>query len=309
MVFLKFAICDMLGFIGGSFRLVIDNGQPSPTALTAAAARAAHLIVDRDPRIFSDPLAGTLLGDRAGEFISFHRAHGGHVVLRGARAAVTTRSRYTEDRLAESVGRGTGQYVVLGAGLDSFAFRSPWGEQVRVFEVDHAATQEWKRERLAAAGLRGPGHLTFVAVDFEHHSLAGPLIEAGFDPCQPAFFSWLGVTMYLTLEAIGQTLAVIGDFAAGTEIIMEYMVPENLRDGAGQEYVELVSPAAAQHGEPWLTFLSPQQVSGLLHEHGFDVIEHARQRDTIDPALWQRDDALHPFELSMLTHAKARGTP
>jgi O-methyltransferase involved in polyketide biosynthesis len=104
---------------------VIANGQPSLTALTAAAARAAHLIVDNEPVIFADTLAQAMLGERAEELISYHRAHGTHPVLAGARAQVTCRSRYAEDRLAEAIGRGIGQYVLLGAGLDSFAYRSP----------------------------------------------------------------------------------------------------------------------------------------------------------------------------------------
>ncbi len=131
---------------------MIANGQPSLTALTAAAARAAHLIVDSEPVIFADTLAQALLADRAEELISYHRAHGAHPVLAGARAQVTCRSRYAEDRLADAVGRGIGQYVLLGAGLDSFACRSPLAERVRVFEVDHPATQEYKRRAWETTG-------------------------------------------------------------------------------------------------------------------------------------------------------------
>ena len=124
---------------------MIANGEPSLTALTAAAARAAHLIVDNEPVIFADTLAQAMLGERAEELISYHLAHGTHPVLASARAQVTCRSRYAEDRLADAIGRGIGQYVLLGAGLDSFAYRSPLAGRVRVFEVDHPATQEYKR--------------------------------------------------------------------------------------------------------------------------------------------------------------------
>ena len=129
---------------------MIANGQPSLTALTAAAARAAHLIVDGEPVIFADTLAEAMLGERAEEFIAYHRAHGTHPVLAGARTQVTCRSRYAEDSLARGIEGGIGQYVLLGAGLDSFAYRSPLAGQVRVFEVDHPATQEHKR-RVAGA--------------------------------------------------------------------------------------------------------------------------------------------------------------
>ena len=131
---------------------VIANGQPSLTAFIAAAARAAHLIVDDDPPIFADTLAEAMLGERADELIGFHRAHGTHPILSGARAQVTCRSRYTEDSLAAAIGRGIGQYVLLGAGLDSFARRSRLAAQVRVFEIDHPATQEWKRRIRPARG-------------------------------------------------------------------------------------------------------------------------------------------------------------
>src|SRR5690349_5607564 len=128
---------------------------PSTTALTAAAARAAHLLVDGEPVIHADPLAERLLGRRADELLGYHRRHGDHPVLAGARTTVVTRSRFTEDRLARAVANGTRQYVVLGAGLDSFAFRSPWPD-LHVYEVDHPATQAWKRAATAEAAIHEP---------------------------------------------------------------------------------------------------------------------------------------------------------
>src|SRR5712691_1421463 len=171
---------------------VIADGQPSFTAFTAAAARAAHLVVDAAPVIFADTLAEAMLGEQADEYIAFHRAHGTHPILADARAQATCRSRYTEDSLADGIRRGIGQYVLLGAGLDYFASRSPLAARVRVFEIDHPATQEWKRSARAAAGSA-----TFVPVDFGRDSLRDRLGQAGFDFARPAFVSWLGVTMYL----------------------------------------------------------------------------------------------------------------
>jgi methyltransferase (TIGR00027 family) len=290
---------------------VIANGhfdgdeRPSHTALTAAAARAAHLIVDNDPAIFVDSMACTLLGDRADELIGFHRAHGTHPVLSGARAEVTCRSRYTEDRLAHGLDRGVAQYVILGAGLDSFAYRSDLADQVRVFEVDHPATQRWKRRRLRTAQIVSPSSVTFVPLDFETDSLADRLIQSGFDPARPALVSWLGVAMYLTRAAIGETLAVIGAFAPGTELVADYMLPVSMRDAAGNAYVELVAPVAAQGGEPWLTFLTPGDMSALLEQHGFGSVEHVSQRDSAGAAMWDRTDSLRPAELSRVAHAIA----
>ena len=275
--------------------------------MMAAAARAAHLIVDDDPPIFSDTLAALLLGERAEELLGYHRAHGDHVVLVGARAAVVVRSRFTEDRLAEAVDRGVTQYVILGAGLDTFAWRSDLAGRVRVFEVDHPATQRWKRRLLADAGLAVPETVTFVPLDLEKEALADGLGPAGFEAGRPAFVAWLGVAMYLTPEAVGQTLAAIAGLAPGSEIVIDYMLPAHLRDAAGQAYVDAVMPVTAERGEPWLSFFAPEEMSALLDEYGFEVIAQRTEHDAVDPALWRRTGALRPSRLSMLAHARVRG--
>jgi methyltransferase (TIGR00027 family) len=280
-----------------------DRAAPSNTALTAAAARAAHLIVDDLPVIFADVLASALLGDRADELIGFHRAHGGHVVLSAARAQVTCRSRFTEDRLAQRVHDGLTQYVILGAGLDSFAYRGELAGRVRVFEVDHPATQDWKRRSLSAARIPVPRDATFVPFDFESGALTARLVQAGFDASRPALVSWLGVTMYLTKETIGETLGAIGRLATGTEIIADYMLPTGMRDPAGETYAELVAPVAAQGGEPWLSFFAPDEMSALLELNGFGSAAHVRQRDAVAASCWDRSDSLRPAELSVLVQA------
>ena len=282
---------------------MIANGQPSLTALTAAAARAAHLIVDTEPVIFADTLAQAMLGERAEELISYHRAHGTHPVLAGARAQVTCRSRYAEDRLADAIGRGIGQYVLLGAGLDSFAYRSPLAGQVRVFEVDHPATQEYKRRvREVAEGGGRVGGVRFVAVDFGRDSLGEALGRAGFDTEQPALVSWLGVTMYLDESAIEATVAVLGAFAPGSEVVVDYMLPAGMRDAAGQMYADLVGQAAAEWGEPWRSVFAPGAMAALLARHGFGPARDVRQRDMIPAAAWDRSDALRPAELFRIAH-------
>ena len=275
----------------------------SQTARTAAAARAAHLIVDQPPAIFSDTLALTLLGDEADEYVDYHRAHGSHVVLTGARGQVVCRSRLAEDSLAAAIERGVRQYVILGAGLDTFAYRSALSRSVRVFEVDHGATQAWKRGQLAAAGITAPDNVTFVAADFETGTLAADLIRSGLDPAAPAFVSWLGVTMYLTAEAIGRTFAELALLAPGSEVVADYMLPAGMRDDAGNTYVELVGPSTAERGEPWLTFLSPADMSQLLAQHGLRPLRHVAQRDVGDATTWHRSDSLRPVEISLIAHA------
>jgi methyltransferase (TIGR00027 family) len=284
---------------------------PSQTARTAAAARAAHLIVDREPVIFADDLAAALLGEQAEELISYHRLHGTHLVLSAARAQVVCRSRFAEDHLAACVRDGVTQYVILGAGLDSFAYRTARsrGGPGRVFEVDHPGTQDWKRVQLAAAGIGEPDLLSFVAMDFERDSLAARLSQAGFDPSRPALVSWLGVTMYLTGAAISQTLAEIGGFAPGTQLITDYMLPAGLQDEAGATYAGLVAPAAAERGEPWLTLLAPDDMSALLERHGLGLIKHVQQRDSVPATLWDRTDSLRPSALSVLARATVLPRP
>ena len=316
---------------------MIGDGQPSFTAFTAAAARAAHLIVDAEPRIFADTLAEAMLGERAGELLQYHRAHGTHPILAGARAQATCRSRYTEDRLAEGVGRGIGQYVILGAGLDSFGDRSRLASQVRVFEVDHPATQEWKRHIRQATEARGAGGaaetpeatrgtearvaggaaetpegtrgtearggVRFVPVDFARDSLRDRLGQAGFDFAAPAFVSWLGVTMYLDRDAIGQTLAVASGFGPGSEIVVDYMLPPGLRDAAGEDYAAQIGPVSAERGEPWLSLFAPDEMAALLRGHGFGEVRDVRQRDMIPAAAWNRTDSLRPADLSRIVHA------
>jgi methyltransferase (TIGR00027 family) len=273
------------------------------SARTAAAARAAHLIVDEPPLIFSDTMARRLLGDEADDLIGYHLAHGNHFVLAGARGQVACRSRFAEDALAAAVAAGTTQYVILGAGLDSFAYRSGLSGHVRIFEVDQQATQDVKRAKLAAAQIPEPGNLTFVPVDFESASLAAELGRAGVDLSRPAFVSWLGVTMYLSRDALAGTLAELGTLGAGSQVVADYMLPAEMRDEAGSSYVELVGSSSAERGEPWLTFLSPQQMSELLVSHGLTPLRQVTQRDIADGAIWNRADALRPVRLSMIAHA------
>lgn len=268
--------------------------------MTAAAARAAHLIVDGSPTIFTDPLAEPLLGAQAEKFLAYHRKNGDHPILRGARVQAVLRSRCTEDRVAERVAEGVTQYVILGAGLDSYAYRST--SDVRVFEVDHPATQRWKRRMLAEADITVPGSVTFVPIDFEADSLADRLADNGFDPIVPAVVSWLGVVPYLSDDAIGRTLDACAAFAAGTDLVLDYLLPAGLRDADGQAYVEQVSRSTTHQGEPWLSYFSPDDMAALLAEHGFDEVDNLAQRDF--PYWTGRSDGLRPVALAMLAVAR-----
>ncbi len=218
-------------------------------------------MVDQSPFLFADTLAAPLLGERADELIGYHRRNPEHPILSAARGQVICRSRYAEDRLAAAAATGIRQYVLLGAGLDTFACRSPLAGQISVFEVDHAATQNWKRAALAAAGIHVPPGVAFIAAGLGTGVLADALADGGFDFGLPAVISWLGVIMYLDRRGVGQTLSALANCAPGTELIADYMLPAGLRDKAGDQYVELIGPAAAQRGEPWQSFFAPDEIS------------------------------------------------
>jgi methyltransferase (TIGR00027 family) len=177
-----------------------------------AVRRAAHQLFDQ-PRVLDDPLALPIIGIAAAEKLRTSPKTQSSIA-RAFRAFMAVRSRYAEDQLAQAVARGTRQYVVLGAGLDTFAYRNPY-PGLRVFEVDHPATQEWKRGRLQAAGIAVPSSMIYAAVDFERQTLAWGLEQSGFDPKLPAFFSWLGVVPYLTRESCMATLSHIAKLPAG----------------------------------------------------------------------------------------------
>jgi methyltransferase (TIGR00027 family) len=286
-----------------------DQGQPSDSALTAAAARAAHLIVDDEPRIFTDPLAARLLGSRADELIGYHTSHGTHPVLSGARVQVACRSRYARDALARAAAAGIAQYVILGAGLDSFAYQGGLAARVRVLEVDHPASQEAKRAALAGAGIPVPGNVTFVPADLAAGSLLRQLAGSGFDAQAPAVFGWLGVTMYLTAEAVAETMTAVAGCAPGSELIADYLLPPGARDEAGALYGRLVAQVSAERGEPWRSCFTPAEIAGLARDCGLGAARSIAQRDTVPAGLWRRTDSLHPADLAVLFHGTVTGGP
>jgi methyltransferase (TIGR00027 family) len=245
-------------------------GQPSATAQSTANLRAAHQLVDQ-PLIFDDPLALRIIGAQAEAAV---RARAGTGRMAAFRPFVAVRSRYAEDELARAVQRGVRQYVVLGAGLDTFAYRSPYpGSRLRVFEVDHPATQTWKRDRLREAGIPEPASLTFAPVDFETQTLAEGLGQAGLKADEPVFFSMLGVVIYLTRDAAMETLKFVAARAPGTEIVFDYAVPPAALDERARARHEETARAVAARGEPWLTYFEPAALAADLRAIGFGQVE------------------------------------
>ena len=246
----------------------MEMGKASKTALGVAIRRAAHQLADRPP-VLNDPIAPRLLGDRFAD--KMERAM--HSVGRDLRCFVAARSRYAEDRLAEFVSRGGTQYVVLGAGLETFAYRNPY-PTLRVFEVDFPATQKAKRKMLAAARIPVPENLTFVPLDLEHHTLAEDLTEAGFDAGRPAFFGWLGVIPYLPLETVRATLATIAALTAGSGVSFDFALAPEMLSAVGRIAFERLAERVAAAGEPFQLFFTPETMEAELRRAGFGRIEH-----------------------------------
>lgn len=209
----------------------MENG-PSRTALATAYARAYHQIADL-PTIFDDDLAIPLLGVTAEELTEMSTRGGDQIGAvindRSRRLFFATRARVAEDAVAAAVDAGTRQVVILGAGLDTFAYRNQ-NPDLRVFEIDHPATQAWKRDRLAAAEIDIPATLTLVPVDFETQDLATELESAAFTRNEPAIFIWLGVIFYLTPNAARSTLEYIAGQAQPVEVIFDYLQPASTDD-------------------------------------------------------------------------------
>jgi methyltransferase (TIGR00027 family) len=241
--------------------------EPSRTALMIARQRAAHQMLDHGS-ILHDPFALKILGEEEKDVL---QSANKHPVASIGRLFTAARSRIAEDALSRAVGGGVRQIVILGAGLDTFALRNPHGG-VEIYEVDHPATQAWKRQRLAEAEIALPSWLTFVPVDFEGDDLGEKLAAAGFEQNAPAFFTWLGVVPYLTEEAIGRTLDFMSSIQ-NSEVVFDYMEPPE----AFSEELRQIEKARAEQlekmGERSDSRFEPADMAAILGSHGFCDLE------------------------------------
>ena len=269
---------------------------PSRTALRVALRRAAHQLYDAPPLVLDDPLAVRILGPHAAE-LTRTPGQGRRPPLRplthstALRAFLVARSRYAEDTLAQAVLRGTSQYVLLGAGLDTFAHRNPH-PGLHVFELDHPATQAWKRDLLAHAGLPHPRHLTYAPVDFETQTLTQALAATRYDPTQPTVFAALGVVPYLTPEAFHATLAFVAAQAPGSALLFDYALPpETLAPPERLAHDSLAARVRAV-GEPFRLFSAPTQLHATLAAHHLTVTEDLAPEDLNTRYFTGRTDTL-----------------
>jgi methyltransferase (TIGR00027 family) len=272
---------------------------------------------DQPPKIFEDTLALQLSGCESetalkaqmdqleAEVARTTNPDFAITARRSVTAAVVARGRYLEDEIDQAVRQGVSQYVILGAGLDSFAYRRPELARIlHIFEVDHPATQAWKRARLRAAGVELPANLSLVPVDFEKESLISNLRLSGYRTDAIGLFSWLGVTMYLSTDAIFNTLRAVAALAPGTKIIFEYNVPKDLVDAETQKILAAAMTAAQARGEPQQTFFEPAKLAEQVRKIGFAEVSDLGPDEAEARYFKDRTDGLRPLALTHYMRAR-----
>jgi methyltransferase (TIGR00027 family) len=248
----------------------MQHGQASVTALGAAGHRAAHQVLERG-FVFADPLALPILGPDADGAIALARER---PERRGLRLFIAMRSRFAEDSAAHAIDKGVRQILVLGAGLDTFAYRLERSQDMRVFELDHPATQAEKRRRLSEAQIAEPQHVSYVAHDFESGGMTAALKAAGLDPDKGAFVLWLGVTPYLTEEAVLATLGELASWPGGTEVVFDYTNPPHaIEEGSTRDFHREMAERVAASGEPFRCYFDSAALHARARGLGFSDIE------------------------------------
>ena len=247
----------------------MQDQEASKTALGVAYLRAAHQLIDPAPRLFEDPVALPLLGPGAEARIRESLPRYQQPYGRGLRSHVCLRARFAEDQLARE---NADLYVLVGAGFDTFAWRQPeWARSLRILEIDHPATQAKKRDMIAAAGLITPDNLSFAAVDFTRESLSDVLGRHAIAAGARVYFSWLGVTMYLSEEAIAASLSAMAACGGHASVTLTFKVPEQ---SPGDDALSALVAAA---GEAFVSTFTPDAMAETLAAHGF------ARREFLDP--------------------------
>jgi methyltransferase (TIGR00027 family) len=268
------------------------NVEAENTAVRAALWRALHVQLDPPPHVFEDVVGLELVAPNDG----WQQRPDMSPFTRPFRASIVARARFIEDLVAEQAVRGVGQYVILGAGLDTFAQRRPdLAAQLLVFEVDQPGPQAWKRQRLVDLGYGVPPFLRLVPVDFEGGDAWWERLAAsGFDPKKPAVVASTGVSMYLTKEAITATLQQVAAFAPGSTLAMSFMLPIEMADPEVRPGIEQAAKGARANGTPFVSFFTPTEMLALGREAGFRQVEHVSAMTLAQRYFAERSDGLRP---------------
>lgn len=271
----------------------MEQNKHSLTAHKVAIMRAAHQILD-EPKVFEDPIALQIIGSQGDSEIRSEMRKFKTRLQSYLRAIAVARSRLVEDELSAHIKQGVRQYVILGAGLDTFAYRHPYSSiGLKVFEIDYPATQEWKRRRLDAENILIPETLNFVPIDFESQSLADQLQKAGFKTDEPSFFSWLGVTMYITRETMMRTMEFISSSTPpGSSIMFDYTIEPSSQPFIRRLAFGLLARKLAKIGEPWISFYDTESLIMDLKSINFAQVEDMSPEQINDRYFNNRPDKL-----------------
>jgi methyltransferase (TIGR00027 family) len=252
----------------------MPENTASRTALSVAWLRAAHQVLDTSPLVLNDPAVLALLGPSAKEEIRLRVDELQVPGARSLRSHVVLRSRFAEDRMSQAVKRGIRQYILLGAGYDTFCIRQPeWASVLRIIEVDQPATQNGKKSRLEMARIPVPENVNFLPVDFERETLRYALARGNVDPTIPTFFSCLGVTVYLTEAAVDALFLMVAEFPRSSEIVFTFTQPHSTdTDPSTRVGAEKLAAQAAAVGEPWQSYFTVDALTAKLAEFGFEDI-------------------------------------
>lgn len=266
--------------------------EPDNTAVRTALWRALHVQVDAPPHVFEDEVGLKLVAPDD----DWRNRPDMSAFTKPFRAAILARARFIEDLVEEEVSRGVNQYVLLGAGLDSFAQRKPeLASRLRIFELDQPESQEWKRQRLMAVGFGVPDGLKLVPVDFEAgDNWLERLVASGFDAKRPAVVTSTGVSMYLTEDAIVATLRQIAAFTPGSTFVMSFLCPIEMLDPDIRIGVERAAEGARANGTPWISFFKPGEMTALAREAGFRKVRHISAAALAERYFACRTDGLRP---------------
>jgi len=283
----------------------MKQNTPSLTAYRVALMRAAHQVLDT-PKILDDPIALRIVGAEGNSEINSKKRKFKTSLQSYLRAIVVARSKFAEDKLLEAFSRGVSQYVILGAGLDTFAYRNSYAYNgMKIFEVDHPATQEWKQQHLKMAQIGIPENVAFVPADFEKQSFIDQLQSAGFRTDQPVFFSWLGVTMYLTRESMMNTLRhIISHSHSDSEIVFDYVVPPSSQSFMRKAVIHLLSKKVTSFGEPWHTFYDTHSLINDLKNIGFAHVDDMNPAEINSRFFMNRSDKLMVGKFGHLINAR-----
>jgi methyltransferase (TIGR00027 family) len=277
------------------------TGAGSDTAIFTALLRAAHQILDDAPRILEDPIAVGLSPGSTEEKIRKATAELQQPRVKVLRSIFVFRSRFAEDSLRQAVDADVRQFVVLGAGFDTFAYRQPpWARALRIFEVDHPDSQDLKKRRLEKSNIAVPANLSFCPVDFESVTLEAGLAAASFDFARPAFFSWLGVTQYLTREATLATLRFVRGLAPGSQILFEVVVPDSSLPEDERRVAEWAAETSAARGEPWLSRFEAAEMRAHLAQLGYRSSIHLSTEEAQARYFQGRGDGLRVPAMAQL---------